>query len=180
MSGRTLTRPLDDHRYWRRLMATVHPDRDGGDAELFVFLTALREHVEECTHVKTVIDASRRREGSTQSATHQDQADCVPFSGNLDFDVLTATARSVADDVCEPYASCLGLLADIERASAWDTTLYRQQRRGATYKQLAAIGYAVGMTKRERVEWYRVCEAIPLSRRHAGHILSKLKGRAAA
>jgi hypothetical protein len=50
-----------------------------------------------------------------------------------------------------------------------------QRRRGASYKQLAAIGHAVEMTKRERVGWYRVCESIPLSDRHAGHILSKLK-----
>jgi hypothetical protein len=37
----------------------------------------------------------------------------------------------------------------------------------------------VGMTKAERVQWYRIAEAIPLSQRHAGHILSRLKKRAA-
>jgi hypothetical protein len=45
---RTHTRELTDRSYWRRLMATAHPDRNGGDGELFVFCTALRVHVEEC------------------------------------------------------------------------------------------------------------------------------------
>jgi hypothetical protein len=35
------------------------------------------------------------------------------------------------------------------------------------------------MTKPERVQWYSIAEAVPLSQRHAGHILSKLQ-RAAA
>src|SRR3954453_22982387 len=52
ITPRTLTRPLDDASYWRRLLATVHPDRDGGDAELFVFLTGLKEHVEGCRAVE--------------------------------------------------------------------------------------------------------------------------------
>jgi hypothetical protein len=29
------------------------------------------------------------------------------------------------------------------------------------------------------VGWYRIAETIPLSQRHAGHILSRLKGQAA-
>jgi hypothetical protein len=48
MTPRTHTRELTDRSYWRRLMTAAHPDRNGGDGELFVFLTALREHVEEC------------------------------------------------------------------------------------------------------------------------------------
>jgi hypothetical protein len=35
------------------------------------------------------------------------------------------------------------------------------------------------MTKAERIGWYRVAEDLPLSNRHAGHILSKLKKQAA-
>jgi hypothetical protein len=37
----------------------------------------------------------------------------------------------------------------------------------------------VGMTKAQRVRWYRIAESIPLSRRCAGHILSQLKKEAA-
>lgn len=36
-----------------------------------------------------------------------------------------------------------------------------------------------GMTKAERVKWYRIAESIPLSQRHAGHILGILKRQAA-
>jgi hypothetical protein len=35
------------------------------------------------------------------------------------------------------------------------------------------------MTKDERVQWYSIAEAVPLSQRHAGHILSKLQKAAA-
>jgi hypothetical protein len=35
------------------------------------------------------------------------------------------------------------------------------------------------MTKAERVRWYRVAEEIPLSDRHAAHILSRSKRSAA-
>jgi hypothetical protein len=46
--SRTLTAPLDSSSYWRRLLATCLPDREGGAHDLFVLLSALREHVEEC------------------------------------------------------------------------------------------------------------------------------------
>jgi hypothetical protein len=51
----------------------------------------------------------------------------------------------------------------------------RQQQRGASYKQLAYIAHLVDMTKPERQLWYGVAESIPLSDRHAAHIISKLK-----
>jgi hypothetical protein len=37
----------------------------------------------------------------------------------------------------------------------------------------------IGMTKAERIGWYRVAESAPLCDRHAGHILSRLKRSAA-
>jgi hypothetical protein len=37
----------------------------------------------------------------------------------------------------------------------------------------------VGMSVTERSGWYRIAESIPLSDRHAGHILKRLKERAA-
>jgi len=57
--------------------------------------------------------------------------------------------------------------------------LAHEQERGASYKRLAAIAHTCGMTKAERVGWYRVAEELSLSDRHAGHVLSKLKRRAA-
>jgi hypothetical protein len=84
---------------------------------------------------------------------------------------------TMAAAVAEPYGYLLRQVADCEPAE--DEPLRDQQRRGASFKSLAAIGHRVGMTKAERVQWYRIAEAIPLSQRHAGHILSRLKRRAA-
>jgi len=48
MTPRTRTVPLGEPSYWRRLKAAAHPDRNGGDGNLFIFLTALEEHVPLC------------------------------------------------------------------------------------------------------------------------------------
>ncbi len=77
--------------------------------------------------------------------------------------------------VGEPYGRVLSLLADCKPLE----DLAHEQRRGASYKRLAAIAHVWGMTKAERIGWYRVAEDLPLSDRHAGHILSRLKRRAA-
>ena len=89
----------------------------------------------------------------------------------------TGRARMRADAVAEPYGYLLRQVADCGPAN--EGALRDQQRRGATYKQLAAIGHRVGMSSAERAQWYDVCRSIPLSQRHAGHILSRLKRRAA-
>jgi len=104
----------------------------------------------------------------------------VPFDYYSDFEVLTDRAVTMASAVAEPYGYLLRHLADCYPASSEAGTLYDQQRRGASYKQLAAIGHAVGMNKAERIQWYWIAESIPLSQRHAGHILSNLKRREAA
>jgi hypothetical protein len=77
----------------------------------------------------------------------------------------------------EPYATPLRLLETV--GTAYFGPLEHQQRRGASYRQLCAVAHAVGMTKAQRVRWYRIAESIPLSRRCAGHILSQLKKEAA-
>ncbi len=53
--------------------------------------------------------------------------------------------------------------------------LPHEEQRGASYKRLAFIAHLVGMSKGERVGWYRVAEFIPLADRHAGHIIKRLK-----
>jgi len=103
-------------------------------------------------------------------------SDRVPFE-TKDFDELTRRALLAARNVLEQYAELLELLDDCNEAH--HGALVREQRRGASYKRLAAIGHRAGMTKAERVRWYRIAEGIPLSDRHAGHILSKLKKVAA-
>jgi hypothetical protein len=115
---------------------------------------------------------SRRRESSTTAA-----ADRVPFDQLADFGILTDRALAMAGSVAEPYGFLLRQVADCYPVE-WGP-LHDQQLRGATYKTLAAIGHTVGMSKAERVQWYRIAETISLSQRHAGHILSRLKRRAA-
>jgi hypothetical protein len=83
----------------------------------------------------------------------------------------------MAEAVAEPYGFLLRQVADCEPAE--DGPLRDQQRCGASFKSLAAIGHRVGMTKAECIQWYRIAESVPLSQRHAEHILSRLKRRAA-
>jgi hypothetical protein len=101
----------------------------------------------------------------------------VPFDEDALLEVLTDRAVTMADAVAEPYGYLLRRLADCYPVSVGP--LHDQQRRGASYKSLAAIGHRVGMTKDERVQWYSIAESVPLSQRHAGHILGKLQKAAA-
>jgi hypothetical protein len=114
------------------------------------------------------VHPSRRREPST------DDRPRVPFDPGCDFAALTGRAleRAAAGD---EYGQVLALLQD-----CWPLEdLAHEQTRGASYKRLAAIAHAWGMTKAERIGWYRVAEDLPLSDRHAGYILARLKRRAA-
>lgn len=171
----TPTQPPDDPKMWRRLVARTHPDA-GGDHELFIWTGAIKAiicdgELQAGPRPRPADNRSRRREPST------DDTDRVPFDPFADFAVLTDRATAMADAVAQPYCFLLGYLADCQAET--DGTLYDQQRRGATWKQLAAIGHMVGMDKVERVQWYRIAESVPLSQRHAGHILARLKRRAA-
>jgi hypothetical protein len=157
--SRTPTLPPTDSGMWRRMIARTHPDA-GGDHELFIWAGSVREFV--CnggaaeSRPEPQDHRSRRRE---------------------DFEVLSDRAIAMASAVAEPYGYLLRRLSDCYPVA--DGPLCDQQRRGASYKSLAAIGHTVGMTKAERVQWYRIAETIPLSQRHAGHILSQLKREAA-
>ena len=166
---RTPTRPADDRSMWRRLVSRSHPDA-GGDHELFIWTVATRDAV--CGELGAEIPRVERWAPSTQGTGER-----VPFDEDASLEVLTDRALSMAEAVAEPYGFLLRQVADCEPAS--EGLLYDQQRCGASYRSLAAIGHMVGMTKAECVQWYRIAEVIPLSQRHAGHILSRLKRRAA-
>jgi len=174
---RTPTLPLDDRSMWRRLISRSHPDA-GGDHELFIWAAAVRDFLcggelgSDIPRRGRREQPSRRRETSASSA-----GECIPFDEDALFEVLTDRAITMAEAVAEPYSYLLRQVADCYPAE--DGPLYDQQRRGASYRSLAAIGHTVGMSKGERSQWYRLAEAIPLSQRHAGHILSRLKRRAA-
>ena len=100
-----------------------------------------------------------------------------PPGETSDFAALTAKAVvMVAEQVGGIHGVLLEMLGDCE---APPLTTGAWEQRGASYKSLAAIGHRVGMTRAERIQWYRIAEAIPLSQRHAAHIFSRLKRRAA-
>jgi hypothetical protein len=158
---------------WRRLLARVHPDT-GGDGDLLVWCRHLQEYI-----VGDAIDPPiHQRPRTTTSDSPR-----VPFDAAFDragsFDDLTRQALALAENVPAIHGRLLLLLIDCYGVGETGGVVYRQQHQGATYKQLAAIGHRAGMDKAERVRWYKLAESIPLSQRHAGHILGRLQERAA-
>ncbi len=166
--ARTPTLPPDHPGMWRRLVARTHPDA-GGDHELFIWTGALRDAI--CGG-----EISGGGPDRTPPQAEQDAVARVPYPPGTDFEECILEALKVADsEAGTPYGPVLALLANCRPAPEQDP----EQERGAYYKRLAAIAHLWGMTKEERIGWYRVAEAIPLSDRHAGHILGRLKRRAA-
>jgi len=175
MSPRTQTQPLDDPRMWRLLVARTHPDA-GGDHELFIWAGTVKGAVcggelQLQTKPQPSDNPSRRREGSTPHSTPADDKPRIAYPASTDFNETTRAALRVDG----PYASVLSLLVDCYPVGY----LAQEQARGASYARLAAIGHLWGMGKLKRTGWYRCAEAIPLSDRHASHILGRLKKRAA-
>jgi hypothetical protein len=171
VSPRTQTHPLDDPRMWRRLLARTHPDT-GGDGELFIWTGALKDAVcgGELRIARKPSESAPRRSGS--APTHDKPR--IPYPTGADFEEVTREAMRVGETSLV-YGPVLSLL---ENCEPLEHIAYEQERR-ASYKRLAAIAYTWGMSKQERIGWYRVAEEIPLSDRHAGHILSSLKRQAA-
>jgi hypothetical protein len=164
--------PPTDRRFWRLLFKVVHPDAHGGSHELFLWCTALFEHVAG-DYVEPLPPRARR-----QPPPHPTSGERVDFTRALNyrsFVYLTRAAVAMADKVEEPYAGLLRLLEDCHPAAPSDIGLTRQEQQGCTYRTLAAIGHQAGMNTVQRGRWYRVVESVPLSQRHGGHILSKLK-----
>src|SRR5829696_1193868 len=156
---RTPTHPPTHGGMWRRLVGRAHPDA-GGDHELVIWSVAMRDAI--CGgELGSEILRRERREASASSASER-----IPFDRFADFKVLTERALAMSAGVAEPYGYLLRQVADCYPAE--DGPLHYQQRRGASYKSLAAIGHTVGMSKAERVRWYRIAETIPLSQRHSG------------
>ena len=172
MTPRTPTLPLDDQRMWRRLVARTHPDA-GGDHELFIWTGVVKDAV--CGGQLQVEPKPSPRASSARPPTPPpDDKPRIPYPTGADFEEITRVALRLAVDG-QPYAGMLSLLVD---CYPLEHLAYAQER-GASYKRLAAIAHTWGMSKAQRTGWYRVAEGIPLSDRHAGHILSKLKRQAA-
>jgi hypothetical protein len=162
-----------DRRYWRMLLARCHPDA-GGNHDLFIWVQALEEHVSGDGVEEMARETRREPPRHHASARSSSSSGRIPYDRSDSFSGLTADALDFAEIAGEPYAGILRLLEDCEEVSAADPALYRQQPVGASYRQLARIAHEAGMSKQERVAWYRVCEGLGLSMRHASHILSRL------
>ncbi len=103
-----------------------------------------------------------------------DASDRIPYDVAPDeFDRVTARALRLAREVPEPFARLLRLLVGLH-AEKHGRNWYAQQY-GASYKQLALIAHKAGLSKAERVEWYRIAESVPLGQRHASHIIARLE-----
>jgi hypothetical protein len=164
----TLTMPPTDRSMWRRLIAKAHPDA-GGDHELFIWVGSVREFVCKSS---TTSQASPRPRPEPRTVYEDGR---IPFSLGCIFEELTSLALERAGAVDRIYGRTLLLLEDCYQLNH----LVHEEQRGASYKRLAYIAHLAGMSKSERIEWYRIAESIPLADRHAGHIIKRLKERAA-
>lgn len=173
--ARANTPPPAARGMWRRVLARVHPDA-GGAADLFVWAGGVREFVcrEDLFHL--------RHDSTPRAYATVEYAERVPYDAALgwadEFVTLTMRAVSVGQHAEEPHRSLLALLIDCpadERGLA-----AAEQERGAAYKQLGRIARDAGMTEGERVRWYDLARSIPLSEKHASHILGRLDRGVAA
>lgn len=161
------TSSLTDPRMWRKALAIAHPDSPGGDGELFVWLTSVREHITGDSVENGGVTVTPPRQAPA------DEVDRVPFPAGADHEALTRRAVGMVGREPEPFGRLLEFLSDCREGHT--RPLVREQNRGASYKRLAAIGHAAGFGKSLRVRWYGIAESVPLSDRHAAHILTKLQ-----
>ncbi len=173
MSPQTKAPAPTDKGMWRKLLSMAHPDR-GGSHEVFIWTKALHEYVTGNSLEDLRTSSAEKR----QPPRHHTTAERVDFSAvwakGISFAVLTAKALNVAERVPEPYKGMLMSLEDCE--PSYNISLARQQEEGATYRSLARAAHSVGLSKEERVNWYRLAEKIPLSQRHVGHIIKRVEG----
>ena len=100
------TLPTNEKAMWRRLVARAHPDA-GGDHELFIWASALREHVCAAQPSPYRVYAPpppprpqgepQEPQGGPQGGTERNR---VPFNweAGIDFDALTRRAMALALD----------------------------------------------------------------------------------
>jgi hypothetical protein len=170
--ARTLTPAPTDRAMWRRLLKRSHPD-SGGTHELFIWATALRDHV-----VGAQEEPFPRVQAKPERGDGPERIEFAhAFNRFGSFAELTQHAVRVGSSTLEPYKSLLLLLVDCYEAQ--EGPLLKMQCQGATYKSLAALAYKASMSKEQRVGFYRLAEQIPLSQRHVGHMISRLQEQAA-
>jgi len=173
---RILTKPLNGKSMWRRKALTRAHHDGGGEHDLFVWIQAVRDAM--CNGGGTAAEHHPpRREPRSEPPSkpepkivHEDGR--VPFPEVADFEQLTAKALEVAGrDPSDAIARILVLLDGCVSLPS----LYREESRGATYRQCAYAARLSGLSYEQRQAWYRACEFVPLSQRHLGHLIQRLK-----
>ncbi len=99
----------------------------------------------------------------------------VPFDAPAHFERLTEEALRRAEQEPSYVGRLLRLLADCRPLAE----LAHEQERGAHYDRLDLIADLAGIHDDDRLQWYRAAEGVPLTDRHARHIIDKLKRRRA-
>jgi hypothetical protein len=99
----------------------------------------------------------------------------VPFDASANFEILTDKALRTAEREPPYVGRLLRLLADCRLLAE----LAHEQERGAHYDCLDLIADLAGIHDDERLQGYRAAEGIPLTDRHARHLIDKLKRRRA-
>ncbi len=99
----------------------------------------------------------------------------VPLGARADFGSLTEEALRAAEREPPYVGRLLRLLVDCRPLPH----LAHEQGRGASYESLDLIADLAQIHDDERLRWYRAAEEIPLTDRHAHHIIDKLKRRRA-
>ena len=84
------------------------------------------------------------------------------------FGELTLHILERLEAIPEEYARLLRKLEDCQPMGREDETV------GTTYKQLAYIGHRAGFSADDRQRWIALAASIPLTQRHAGHIIARL------
>ena len=177
---RTPTLPPTDRSMQRKLKALAHPD-NRGDHELFIWTVNLIETA--CSGSR---NAPKEVEYPSSPAPRYTSPEAnparVPYDPSLgfadEFVMLTLRALSVGRHAEEPHRSVLALLADCP-ANEHGRAAARQER-GATYRQLGRIAHDAGMTRGEKSRWYEIARSLPLSEKHASHLIGRMGGRRAA
>ncbi len=190
MSKITTATSATDPRMWRRLLARAHPDT-GGDHELFVWTQSVREAIER-DHQSSMADLvgqmfsewnqrppAPRKPRKKKPWSERRSKSHIPFETDLSFEELTARALEMAKDFEEPYDHIFSLLAGCE-APAQDEDLHADEAQiGAGVAVLADVGRALGLDGRGRAPIYHYARQIPLTQRHARHLLREVERLAA-
>ena len=158
------------------MKAACHPDRNGGDESMFLFVSALEEHVEECLAVGHdhggATSSHHEDRGGTAAGDREDAPAAVPFEPG-DHALLIVRALRLAHDHGRQQTAIvdlLHLLADYQQASSGRGELAEQK--GASYKQLR---YLAALADIPPIEAYELGKRIPMSQSMCHHLISTLR-----